>query len=329
MASPNRSSDCRRTGQRHRRENSAQGSARLTEWLTQLLSVRTPSSAPTSPHLRPPLVPSRACTSFAEDTRYIKSAALRHCVTRSFTGMAISWLSASRSAAGHSTHCSVKPHSPHFIPSQHGAAAVRASVRRSISSSTQAPKNASGPGRSRMLEGVLVGAGLTLALSYYAQQRSIKLDGVSVGHGSDDVHSRPAKTTTHDVLPEPPEVHKYASKEEIQQAIEELRKALPGEGLVLTDPDSLKLYGHSDNSYHPTSPHSVVVCPRSTEDVVHIVNIARKYRVPIVPYSGATSLEGHFSGVRSGLCWSLNKRSEPRLLSVSYRGYLHRHVRNG
>lgn len=148
-----------------------------------------------------------------------------------------------------------------------------------------------------MLEGILVGAGLTLALSLYAQQRSVQLDGVSVGHGSDDVHSRPAKTTKHDELPEPPAPHKYASKEEIQQAIEELRKALPEEGLVLTDPDSLKLYGHSDNSYHPTSPHSVVVCPRSTGDVVHVVNIARKYRVPIVPYSGATSLEGHFSGV--------------------------------
>jgi FAD/FMN-containing dehydrogenase len=39
------------------------------------------------------------------------------------------------------------------------------------------------------------------------------------------------------------------------------------------------------------------VHPKSTEDVVKIVNIARKYRVPIVPYSGATSLEGHFSGV--------------------------------
>jgi FAD/FMN-containing dehydrogenase len=39
------------------------------------------------------------------------------------------------------------------------------------------------------------------------------------------------------------------------------------------------------------------VRPKSTEDVVKIVNIARKYRVPIVPYGGATSLEGHFSGV--------------------------------
>ena len=36
----------------------------------------------------------------------------------------------------------------------------------------------------------------------------------------------------------------------------------------------------------------------STLDVVNVVKIAHKYRVPIVPYSGATSLEGHFSGVR-------------------------------
>ena len=33
------------------------------------------------------------------------------------------------------------------------------------------------------------------------------------------------------------------------------------------------------------------------EDVVKVVNIARKYRIPIVAYSGATSLEGHYSGV--------------------------------
>lgn len=46
-------------------------------------------------------------------------------------------------------------------------------------------------------------------------------------------------------------------------------------------------------------PHSVVVYPDSTEDVVKIVNVARKYRMPIIPYSGGTSLEGHFAGVRN------------------------------
>ena len=87
------------------------------------------------------------------------------------------------------------------------------------------------------------------------------------------------------------------SKEDVQRAIAELRAALPREGAVNTDPHVLEFYGSSDKSYHPASPHSVVVHPVSTEEVVEVVNVARKYRVPIVPYSGATSLEGHFSGV--------------------------------
>ena len=45
--------------------------------------------------------------------------------------------------------------------------------------------------------------------------------------------------------------------------------------------------------------HSVIVFPQSTEDVVKVVKIATKYRMPVIPYSGATSLEGHFRGVRS------------------------------
>lgn len=98
----------------------------------------------------------------------------------------------------------------------------------------------------------------------------------------------PYSNTNHD---------RYASPSEVQQAIAKLRELLPGEGAVATDPDELQSYGSSENSYHPTSPHAVVVRPRSTEDVVKIVDVAREYRVPITAYSGATSLEGHFAGV--------------------------------
>jgi D-lactate dehydrogenase (cytochrome) len=66
---------------------------------------------------------------------------------------------------------------------------------------------------------------------------------------------------------------------------------------VVTDPEVLKTYGSSDNSYHPAAAHSVIVRPKSTEDVVKIVNLARGFRIPVVTYSGATSLEGHYSGV--------------------------------
>ncbi|TFK76572.1 D-lactate dehydrogenase cytochrome oxidoreductase [Pluteus cervinus] len=98
----------------------------------------------------------------------------------------------------------------------------------------------------------------------------------------------------------PASAPRYASFEELNSAISELRRVFPDPNAVTTNPNSLQTYGSSENSYHPTSPHSVVVRPKSTEDVVAVVNIARKYRVPIVPYGGATSLEGHFSGISSG-----------------------------
>lgn len=89
----------------------------------------------------------------------------------------------------------------------------------------------------------------------------------------------------------------YGTLDDVERAIEALRRALPGELRVQTNKDTLELYGSSENSYHPSSPHSVIVQVKTTQDVVKVVDISRKYRVPLVPYSGATSLEGHFSGV--------------------------------
>lgn len=85
----------------------------------------------------------------------------------------------------------------------------------------------------------------------------------------------------------------YGTPADFQKAISELQAAFPAEGVVSTDPDDLEVHGFSDNDYHPGSCPTVVVYPSSTEDVVKIVNIARKYRMPVIPYSGATSLEGH------------------------------------
>ncbi|KAI0366688.1 hypothetical protein BV20DRAFT_1002077 [Pilatotrama ljubarskyi] len=87
---------------------------------------------------------------------------------------------------------------------------------------------------------------------------------------------------------------KYGTPDDFKKAIEELRRAFPDEDTVSTDPAHLEEHGFSENDYHPSSHPSVVVYPSSTEDVVKIVKIAVKYRMPVIPYSGATSLEGHF-----------------------------------
>ncbi|KAI8978891.1 FAD-linked oxidase-like protein [Trametes punicea] len=120
----------------------------------------------------------------------------------------------------------------------------------------------------------------------------------------------------------------YGSPEDFQRAIHELKETFPEDGAVTTDPEDLELHGFSENDYHPSnyttsflsmllanvqtekqgSYPSVVVFPSSTQDVVKIVNIAVKYKMPIIPYSGATSLEGHFRApVVGGISVDLSK----------------------
>ncbi len=108
---------------------------------------------------------------------------------------------------------------------------------------------------------------------------------------------------------------KYGSLKEYEQAISELQRIFSDrDGVVSTDLQDLHIHGHSEYDYlpggfslHPIyvisdifaldSLHSVVVYPDSTDDVVKIVKIATKYRMPITPYSGGTNLEGHTRGV--------------------------------
>ena len=92
---------------------------------------------------------------------------------------------------------------------------------------------------------------------------------------------------------------KYGGPKEVQQAIKELQAALPSQ--VRTDPLTVEAYGSSPHTYFPGSPHAVYVAATSTDDVVKVVNISRRYKVPIIPFGVGNSLEGHFVGVSPSL----------------------------
>ncbi|KIK96171.1 hypothetical protein PAXRUDRAFT_139050 [Paxillus rubicundulus Ve08.2h10] len=90
-------------------------------------------------------------------------------------------------------------------------------------------------------------------------------------------------------------------------AIQALQEEFPDHGVVSTDPNELFAYAQSSYSQVPGSPHAVVVHVQGTEDVVKVVNISRRHLVPIVPYSGGTSLEGNLSAPPSGsICVDLS-----------------------
>lgn len=65
------------------------------------------------------------------------------------------------------------------------------------------------------------------------------------------------------------------------------------------------LDAHSDtyfNSHHATAEQRprIVLFPHNTEEVSEIMKVCHEYDIPVIPFSGGTSLEGHFLPTRVG-----------------------------
>jgi D-lactate dehydrogenase (cytochrome) len=78
-----------------------------------------------------------------------------------------------------------------------------------------------------------------------------------------------------------------------------------GEDNVSTEERDLQHHSGSDWSSYSTKDTErpfMVVRPLTTEEVSRIVKICHERNIPITAYSGGTSLEGHFSPTRGGVC---------------------------
>ena len=81
----------------------------------------------------------------------------------------------------------------------------------------------------------------------------------------------------------------------------ELRRSL-GEDSINTDDEDLRAHGFSEwSSINIEQLPVAVAYPRSTAEVSKIARTCHKYRLPMVPYSGGTSLEGNFSAPCGGV----------------------------
>jgi D-lactate dehydrogenase (cytochrome) len=77
-----------------------------------------------------------------------------------------------------------------------------------------------------------------------------------------------------------------------------------GKENVSTGEDDVEHHAHSEWSSHRAEPNErpfCVVFPSSTEEVAEIMKVCHKRRIPVVGYSGGTSLEGHFTPTRQGV----------------------------
>lgn len=95
-------------------------------------------------------------------------------------------------------------------------------------------------------------------------------------------------------------VPKYGTVKDMENAMREVRQALSDDAVSIDDED-LRAHGYSEwSSVNIETLPVAVVYPRSTEEVSVIAKICHKYRVPIIPYSGGSSLEANFSAPYGG-----------------------------
>ncbi|EPE24293.1 FAD-linked oxidase, C-terminal [Glarea lozoyensis ATCC 20868] len=95
---------------------------------------------------------------------------------------------------------------------------------------------------------------------------------------------------------------KYADVNNLKDAIKEIRHVLGDEDVISTDPEDLHAHGYSEwSSTNIESLPVAVAYPKNTKEVSEIAKVCCKYKVPIIPFSGGTSLEGNFSAPYGGV----------------------------
>ncbi len=86
-----------------------------------------------------------------------------------------------------------------------------------------------------------------------------------------------------------------------------------GKENVSTIEDDIKQHATSEWSSHRSDPSEkpfCVVYPSSTEQVAAIMKMCHVRRIPVVGYSGGTSLEGHFTPTRGGICLDFSRNMD-------------------
>ena len=73
----------------------------------------------------------------------------------------------------------------------------------------------------------------------------------------------------------------------------------------LSTAESVREQHGRDESFHPAHPPEAVVFPRTTDEVVAIVQACGRHAAPMVPFGAGTSLEGHVHALSGGVCLAM------------------------
>ena len=98
-----------------------------------------------------------------------------------------------------------------------------------------------------------------------------------------------------------------------RRAVDELRSRFPDAHSI----DADDLHNHGSSNYfprHDVGAPDIVVYPHTTADVVDIVRIAARRRLPVISYGAGTSIEGQFSPGRGGVCVDFSEMDQVKSL---------------
>ncbi|KAI5966954.1 uncharacterized protein KGF55_000363 [Candida pseudojiufengensis] len=143
----------------------------------------------------------------------------------------------------------------------------------------------------------LVGTVLASTIAYKYGQSSIKIN--------QPIDILPFSSTTKLNSIKSP---KYCKN--ISNHIEEFKKL----GIEVSN-SKLDIEFHTGNEFttHKPLPGEIpqyILYPKSTEEVSAILKICNKYSIPVVPFSGGSSLEGHFHSTRQGIVIDTSKMNK-------------------
>ncbi|MGD0972577.1 MAG: FAD-linked oxidase C-terminal domain-containing protein [Candidatus Korobacteraceae bacterium] len=103
-----------------------------------------------------------------------------------------------------------------------------------------------------------------------------------------------------------------ASAAQLDSAVEALKSLLGARASTALVQREHHSHGES---YHAPAMPDAVCYPHSTEEVSEILKISAKYQVPVIPFGGGTSLEGHVNALYGGI--SIDLREMNKVLRVS------------
>lgn len=135
--------------------------------------------------------------------------------------------------------------------------------------------------------------------------------------GSRKPASLPTSSTTTLADLEPPKHN--VSQSNLQAAWSDFVEIL-GKENVSTLPGDLESHAGSDWSSYSRKDEEkpfLILYPSTTEEVSRIMKVCHQRVIPVTPYSGGTSLEGHYASTRGGVC--IDFRRMDRILQLNKR----------